>query len=109
MAIISGYGGTFSLTLQAVAITVFPAKNITISIARSSLDVTTIADYKEKRAPGRFSRTATFDVLAQNGSADDAIRSHMNPTSLATAVAVSLLPARSISPSSPDQVEMIII
>ena len=89
MAIISGYGGTFSLTLQAVAITVFPAKNITISIARSSLDVTTIADYKEKRAPGRFSRTATFDVLAQNGSADDAIRSHMNPTSLATAVAVT--------------------
>jgi hypothetical protein len=89
MAIVSGYGGTFSLTLQGGTITAFPAKNVTISVARSSLDVTTIADFQEKRAPGRFSRTATFDVMAQNGSTDNAIRSHMNPTTLALAVAVT--------------------
>ena len=89
MAIISGYGGEFKLALQGGAATVFPAKNITISVARSSLDVTTIADYQEKRAPGRFSRTATFDVMAQSSTSDDAIRAHMNPSSLALAVAVT--------------------
>ena len=89
MAIISGYGGDFKLALQGGASTAFPAKNITISVARSSLDVTTIADYQEKRAPGRFSRTATFDVMAQSSTTDNEIRSHMNPSSLALAVAVT--------------------
>jgi hypothetical protein len=89
MAIISGYGGAFQLTLQGGTIATFPARNITVSVARSSLDVTTIADFREKRAPGRFSRTATFDLMAQNGSDDNAIRSHMNPTTLALAVAVT--------------------
>ena len=89
MAIIAGYGGSFSLTLQGASAAVFPAKNITISVARSSLDVTTIADFREKRAPGRFSRTATFDVLAQTSTSDDNIRSHMNPSNLANAVAVT--------------------
>ena len=89
MAIIAGYGGTFTLNFQSGGAVSYPAKNITISFARSSLDVTTIADYQEKRAPGRFSRTATFDVLAQTSTADDNIRGHMNPSSLALAVAVT--------------------
>jgi hypothetical protein len=89
MAIIAGYGGTFSLTLQGGTIATFPARNITISINRSSLDVTSIADFQEKRAPGRFARTANFDIMARNGSDDNAIRSHMNPTSVALAVAVT--------------------
>ena len=89
MAIIAGYGGSFSLTLQGGSIAVFPAKSITISVSRTSLDVTTIADFQEKRAPGRFSRTANFEVLAQTSTADSAIRTHMNPTSLALAVAVT--------------------
>jgi hypothetical protein len=89
MAIIAGYGGIFNLTLQGGSKAVFPAKNITISINRASLDVTSIGDFQEKRAPGRFARTANFDVMAQNLSSDDAIRSHMNPTTVALAVAVT--------------------
>lgn len=90
MAIIAGYGGTFTLNFQSSTAASFPAKNITISFSRSSLDITTIADYQEKRAPGRVSRTATFDIMSQNGASDDALRLHMKPVSLATAVAVSV-------------------
>jgi hypothetical protein len=90
MALIAGYGGTFTLNFQSSTAVSFPAKNITISSSRSSLDVTTIADYQEKRAPGRFSRTATFDIMASDSTTDNALRLHMKPVSLATAVAVSV-------------------
>lgn len=90
MAIISGYGGTFTLGFQGATATSFPAKNITISTARSSLDVTTIADFREKRAPGRFSRTATFDIMASDSTTDNVIRTHMNPTTLGAATIVTV-------------------
>lgn len=90
MPLIAGYGGTFTLAFQGASATSFPAKNITISTSRASLDVTTIADIREKRAPGRFQRTATFDIMASDSTTDNVIRTHMNPTSLANAVAVSV-------------------
>lgn len=90
MAIIAGYGGTFTLGFQGATATSFPAKNITISFSRSSIDVTTIADYQEKRAPGRVSRTATFDIMASSSTVDDVIRTHMKPASLAAATIVSV-------------------
>lgn len=90
MAIIAGYGGQFTLNFQSSTAVTFPAKNITISFSRSSLDITTIADYQEKRAPGRVSRTATFDIMAQDTTTDNALRLHMKPVSLITAVAVSV-------------------
>lgn len=89
MAIIPGYGGTVSLNFGAGA-TAFPAKNISVSMERASLDVSAIADFKESRAPGRYRRTATFDLMAQDGSADNAIRSAMVPTTLANAVSTSI-------------------
>jgi hypothetical protein len=89
MAITPGYGGDFKLKFQAGSATVYPAKNVSISHSRSSLDATSIVDFQEKRMPGRIQRSATFDCMA-DGTLDVAIRTHMLPTTTALAHAVTV-------------------
>lgn len=82
MALILGYGGSVSLNFQSAGAVTFPARNVSVSYERSSIDTTQLSDYREKRAPGRWRRTATFDMIAQDGNADDAVRSHMTPSTV---------------------------
>jgi hypothetical protein len=86
MALISGYGGTVNLAFQSASGAVFPIKNISVQYERASIDITQLSDFREKRAPGRVRRTVTFDMMAQNSTTDDALRTHLYPTTLADAV-----------------------
>ena len=91
MAITPGYGGAFTLQFQAATTgVVYPVKNVSFSHSRSSLDATGLVDYVEKRLPGRIQRSATFDCMADS-SLDVAIRTHMNPTTIALAQAVTVI------------------
>jgi len=91
MALISGYGGTVTLNFQSGTAAAFPVRNIAINFERSSIDMTQLSDFREKRAPGRVRRTATFDMMAQDSTTDDALRLHMFPTTLAEAVGRSVV------------------
>lgn len=91
MPIIAGYGGTVSMNIQGGGVVTRPVRNIAVSFERSSLDVTQLSDFREKRVPGRIRRTATFDMMAQDGATDDALRTHLYPTTLADAVNRSLV------------------
>jgi len=91
MAVIAGYGGTVTLNFQSGTAAAFPVRNIAINFERSSIDMTQLSDFREKRAPGRVRRTATFDMMAQNSTTDDALRLHMFPTTLAEAVGRSVV------------------
>jgi hypothetical protein len=84
MAITPGYGGALTLNFQTAGAATYFAKNVTFSHSRSSLDSTSLADFAEKRMPGRIQRSATFDCMA-DGGLDDAIRAHMNPTTIGEA------------------------
>jgi hypothetical protein len=86
MATIIGFGGTGTLNFNGGGATTFPVRNVSVSFERASLDVTTITDFREKRAPGRIRRTATFEMLAQDSTTDNNLRTHIYPTSLADAV-----------------------
>lgn len=88
MAITPGYGGALSLGFQGGTGVAYPAKNITFSHSRTSLDATGLSDFVEKRLPGRIQRSATFDCMA-DATLDVAIRTHMNPTTVVLAQAVS--------------------
>jgi len=85
MALILGYGGTVSLNFQSGGVVLFPVRNVSVAYERTSLDVTQLSDFREKRAPGRYRRTATFDMIAQDGSADNGLRTHMAPSSVGDA------------------------
>lgn len=86
MAYIAGYGGSVTLNFQGGSAITHPVRNIQLQIERASLDVTLVSDWREKRLPGRVRRTATFDMLAQDGASDDLFREHVYPTTLANAV-----------------------
>jgi hypothetical protein len=86
MALISGYGGSVKLNFNAAGESTFPIKNVSVQFERSSIDVTQLSDFREKRAPGRVRRTVTFDMMAQDGNTDNALRTHLYPTTLADAV-----------------------
>ena len=88
MAITPGYGG--SLTLNFGSAATYFAKNVTFSHSRTSLDATSLSDFVEKRMPGRIQRSATFDCMADSGL-DAAIRTHMNPTTIAAAQSASVV------------------
>ena len=90
MAIITGYGGTVTLNFQSSSAIAFPVRNISINFERASIDTTQLSDFREKRAPGRVRRTATFDMMAQDSTTDNALRLHMFPTTLAEATARSV-------------------
>lgn len=85
MAYVFGYGGTVTLEFNAGGKTTFPVRNIQISMERASLDVTLVSDFREKRMPGRVRRTVSFDMIVEDGTANNAFREHTYPTSLANA------------------------
>jgi hypothetical protein len=91
MALIAGYGGSVTLNFQSSSAITFPVRNISINYERASIDTTQLSDYREKRGPGRIRRTATFDMMAQDSSTDNALRLHMYPTTLAEAVGRSVV------------------
>jgi hypothetical protein len=91
MALIAGYGGSVTLNFQGGTAAAFPVRNIAINFERSSIDTTQLSDFREKRAPGRVRRTATFDMMAQDSTTDDALRLHMFPTTLVEAVGRSVV------------------
>ena len=84
MAITPGYGGALTLSFQSATAATYYAKNVSFSHSRTSLDATSLSDFVEKRMPGRIQRSVTFDCMA-DGALDDAIRAHMNPTTIADA------------------------
>ena len=86
MAYIMGYGGTVTLNFNGGGAVTAPVRNVQLQVERASLDVTLVSDFREKRLPGRVRRTASFDLLAQDLTSDDALREHIYPTSLANAV-----------------------
>jgi hypothetical protein len=86
MALIAGFGGSLTLNFNGGGAVTVPVRNITVSYERSTLDVTQLSDYIEKRKPGRVRRTVTFDVMASDGTTDNVIRDHMYPTTLANAL-----------------------
>jgi len=86
MALIAGFGGTLTLNFNGAGAVTVPVRNVTISYERSTLDVTQLSDYIEKRKPGRVRRTATFDMMASDATTDNVIREHMYPTTLANAL-----------------------
>ena len=91
MALIAGYGGSVTLNFQSSSATSFPVRNISINFERASIDTTQLSDFREKRAPGRVRRTATFDMMAQDSTTDDALRLHMFPTTLVEATGRSVI------------------
>lgn len=85
MALIAGYGGTVSFSGQSST----KAKSITINMERDSLDITQIGDFITKRAAGRVRRSGSLS-LYRDTATDTALKSHMFPTSLATAAGATL-------------------
>jgi hypothetical protein len=79
MALVSGYGGTVTFSGQ----TTVKCKSLTMNWERDSLDVTTVTDFQMKRLPGRFRRSGSMTLFRQDGVIDDAIRTHIQPTSFA--------------------------
>jgi hypothetical protein len=86
MALIAGYGGTVTFSgTSAVA-----CRSVTMNFERDSLDVTQIGDYRMKRAAGRVRRSGSLTLYRQNGSVDDALRTHVDPGSLVNATGATL-------------------
>ncbi len=86
MALIAGYGGTVTFSgTSAVA-----CRSVTMNFERDSLDVTQIGDYRMKRAAGRVRRSGSLTLYRQDGTVDDALRTHVNPGSLVNATGATL-------------------
>ena len=79
MALITGFGGT--ITFGGVTGTV-QVRSFTMNVERASFDATTLADYREKRLPGRIRRSGTLTLLRQDGTIDDVLRGHLFPNDL---------------------------
>lgn len=86
MALISGYGGTVTFSGQ----TTVKCKSLTMNWERDSLDITTVSDFQMKRLPGRFRRSGTMTLFRQDTTVDDAIRTHIQPSTLAEATTAVL-------------------
>jgi hypothetical protein len=86
MALITGFGGT--ITFSGVTGTV-QVRSFTLNVERASFDATTLADYREKRLPGRIRRSGTLTLLRQDSTTDDTLRTHLFPNDLAAATGAS--------------------
>jgi hypothetical protein len=82
MALITGFGGT--ITFGGVTGTV-QVRSFTLNVERASFDATLLADYREKRLPGRIRRSGTLTLLRQDGTIDDVLRGHLFPNDLTAA------------------------
>lgn len=85
MPYVFGYGGFVELAWNGAVKVTAPVRNIQITTERASLDVTLVSDFREKRVPGRVRRTVSFDLIVEDGTANNALRDHIYPTSLANA------------------------
>ena len=87
MALISGYGGaiTFSGFTASAGITM-QVKSFTLNIEKDSLEITAIGDWRKKYAPGRTRTSGSLTLFRQTSSADNNLRAHLMPTSLANSV-----------------------
>lgn len=86
MALIAGYGGTVTFSGQSAV----SCKSVTMNFERDSLDITQIGDYRQKRAPGRVRRSGSLTLYRNSSTVDDALRTHINPTSLGDATGATL-------------------
>lgn len=86
MALIAGYGGTLTFS----GTTSVACRSFTLNWERASLDITQIGDYRERRAAGRIRRFGTVTLYRQDGTIDDVLRTHLQPTTLANAVTATL-------------------
>ena len=81
MALITGYGGTLTFSgTSTVAV-----RSFTMNFERASLDITTLADIRERRGPGRVRRFGTLTLYRQDGTIDNTLRAHLMPLDLAAA------------------------
>ena len=78
MALITGFGGTVTFN----GTTTVAVRSFTMNVERASFDATTLADYREKRLPGRIRRSGTLTLLRQDGTIDDVLRGHLFPNDL---------------------------
>ena len=87
MALISGYGGVilFSGFTASTGITM-QVKSFTLNIEKDSLEITAIGDWRKKYAPGRTRVSGSLTLFRQTSSADNNLRAHLMPTSLANSV-----------------------
>lgn len=86
MALIAGYGGTVTFSGQSAV----SCKSVTMNFERDSLDITQIGDYRQKRAPGRVRRSGSLTLYRNSSGVDDALRTHINPSSLVDATGATL-------------------
>lgn len=86
MALIAGYGGTVTFGGQ----TTVSCKSVTMNFERDSLDITQIGDYRQKRAPGRVRRSGSLTLYRNNGTVDNALRTHVDPGALGDATGATL-------------------
>lgn len=89
MAKFPSYGGTLTLNFAGGGATSFPIRGVRLSYAREALESTELGGYRKTSQPGRVMRSLSFDLYAQDGSADDALHAHLQPASLAAAKAAS--------------------
>jgi hypothetical protein len=82
MALITGFGGTIAFSGVTGTVQV---RSFTLNVERASFDATLLADYREKRLPGRIRRSGTLTLLRQDGNTDDVLRGHLFPDTLAAA------------------------
>jgi len=92
MGYVFGYGGSATLNFNAGGAATYPVRNIQLSTERASLDVTLVSDFREKRVPGRVRRTVSFDLIVEDGTANNAFREHIYPTLLNNAQDRSVVP-----------------
>ena len=86
MALIAGYGGTLTFS----GTTTVAVRSFTMNFERASLDVTTLGDFREKRAPGRVRRFGSLTLYRQNSNNDDTLRNHLMPVDLSATVTAVL-------------------
>ena len=91
-SLIAGYGGTlvFSGFVGADAADVIKVKSFTINIEKDSLEVTSIADFYKRYAPGRSRISGSLTLYRQTQTCDDTLRTHLMPGTLVASTGATL-------------------